>query len=408
MRSQGHGMDSTLAHLILRNCRIAYAITDDALTVVEMGGEGDILCNDHEVCLGQSLPDLVPELIGLEDVLADILGGDLPRFELAWANRETGDGQTIYLTMVDLPHRDRTGQIAGILHMVQDVTEMGMVDRQLAQNRNELRLLQDQLTRQNAELAAANAELRRLDELKSAFVSVAAHELRTPLAPIRGYVEVLLDEDVGSLTDEQREYLQTVERSARRLLTLTSNLLDVTRIEAGRLELVLQSVDLSALVKAIADEYGPQLEGRAQQLTLRIPSDMPPALCDETRAAQIVGNLLSNASKYTPQGGRIAITVGPAEEDGFLEVSVADNGVGIPTKDQPRLFDRFFRAQSAVLTGASGAGLGLHIARSLIELHGGRIWFESELSKGSTFHVTFPVADEPALTPIESARSTET
>jgi signal transduction histidine kinase len=408
MRSQGHGMDSTLAHLILRNCRIAYAITDDTLAVVEVGGEDDILCDGHEICLGQSLPDLVPELVGLEEVLADILAGDLPRFELACANRETADGQTIYLTMMDLPYRNRTGQIAGILHMVQDVTEMGMVDRQLAQNRNELRLLQDQLTCQNAELAAANAELRRLDELKSAFVSVAAHELRTPLAPIRGYVEVLLDEDVGSLTDEQREYLQTVERSARRLLTLTSNLLDVTRIEAGRLELVLQPVDLSALVKAIADEYGPQLEGRAQQLTLRIPSDMPPALCDETRAAQIVGNLLSNASKYTPQGGWIAITVGPAEEDGFLEVSVADNGVGIPTKDQPRLFDRFFRAQSAVLTGASGAGLGLHIARSLIELHGGRIWFESELSKGSTFHVTFPVADEPALTPIESARSTET
>lgn len=407
MSFQGHGMDSTLAHLILRNCKIAYAITDDALTVVEVGGEGGILCDDHEVCLGQSLPDLVPELVGLEEVLADILGGDLPRFELAWANRETVDGQTIYLTMVDLPHRDQTGRTAGILHIAQDVTEMGMVDRQLAQNRNELRLLQDQLTRQNLELAAANAELRRLDELKSAFVSVAAHELRTPLAPIRGYVEVLLDEDVGSLTDEQREYLQTVERSAHRLLTLTSDLLDVTRIEAERLDLVLQPSDLSVLVKAVADEYGPQLEGRAQQLTLRIPSDLPPALCDETRAAQIVGNLLSNASKYTPRGGWIVVTVAPAEEDGFLEVSVADNGVGIPVADQPRLFDRFFRAQSAVLTGASGAGLGLPITRSLVELHGGRIWFESELSKGSTFSVTFPVADEPALTPIESTRSTE-
>jgi signal transduction histidine kinase len=408
MSFQGHAMDSTLSHLILRNCEIAYAITDDALTVVEVGGEGDILCNDHEVCLGQSLPDLVPELVGLEDVLADILGGDLPRFELAWANRETADGQTIYLTLVELPYRDRTGQIAGILHVAQDVTEMGMVDRQLAQSRNELRLLQDQLTRQNLELAAANAELRRLDELKSAFVSVAAHELRTPLAPIRGYVEMLLDEEVGSLTDDQREYLQTVERSACRLLTLTSNLLDVTRIEAGRVELILQPTDLPALVEAVVAEYGPQLEGRAQPLTLRVPSDLPPALCDEARAAQIIGNLLSNASKYTPRGGQIAVTVALAEEDGFLEVSVADNGVGIPATDQPRLFDRFFRAQSAVLTGASGAGLGLDITRSLIELHGGRIWFESELGKGSTFHVTFPITDEPASIPAEPARSTET
>jgi signal transduction histidine kinase len=138
------------------------------------------------------------------------------------------------------------------------------------------------------------------------------------------------------------------------------------------------------------------LEGRAQPLTLCIPSDLPPALCDEARAAQIIGNLLSNASKYTPRGGQIAVTVALAEEDGFLEVSVADNGVGIPANDQPRLFDRFFRAQSAVLTGASGAGLGLHITRSLIELHGGHIWFESELGKGSTFHVAFPIADRPA------------
>jgi signal transduction histidine kinase len=150
------------------------------------------------------------------------------------------------------------------------------------------------------------------------------------------------------------------------------------------------------------------LEGRAQQFTLRIPSDLPSALCDEARAAQIIGNLLSNASKYTPRGGQIAVTVAFAEEGGFLEVSVADNGVGIPANDQPRLFDRFFRAQSAVLTGASGAGLGLDITRSLIELHGGRIWFESELGKGSTFHVTFPITDEPASIPAEPARSTET
>jgi signal transduction histidine kinase len=150
------------------------------------------------------------------------------------------------------------------------------------------------------------------------------------------------------------------------------------------------------LVKAIAVEYGRQLEGRAQQFTLLIPSDLPPALCDEARAAQIIGNLLSNASKYTSQGGQIVVTVRPAEEDGFIKVSVADTGVGIPVEDQPKLFTRFFRAQSAVLTRASGAGLGLYIVRSLIELHGGRIWFESELGKGSTFYVTFPIADRPA------------
>jgi signal transduction histidine kinase len=159
---------------------------------------------------------------------------------------------------------------------------------------------------------------------------------------------------------------------------------------------VLQPTDLLALVEAVAAEFRPQLEAKAQHLTLRAPPGLPPALCDETRAAQIISNLLSNASKYTPQGGLITVSMAPAEEKGFLQISVADNGVGIPAEDQPKLFDRFIRARNAILTGSSGAGLGLYITRSLVELHGGRIWFVSEPGKGSTFHVTFPIADRPA------------
>jgi signal transduction histidine kinase len=237
--------------------------------------------------------------------------------------------------------------------------------------------------------------LQRLDEMKSMFVSVAAHELRTPLASISGYVEMLLDEEVGSLTNDQREYLDIVQGSAHRLLTITNNLLDVTRMEAGRIELVLQPTELPALVEAVVAEFEPQLEAKAQRLTLRASPDLPLALCDEMRAAQIIGNLLSNASKYTHQGGLITISVTRAEEEGFLRVSVKDNGVGIAVEDQVKLFSRFFRAEKAGVTQASGAGLGLFITRSLVELHGGRIWFGSQPDKGSTFHVTFPMADRP-------------
>jgi len=389
-------MDPTVAQLILQDRKIAYAITDRNLNVVEVSGAADIFRNNHKTCLGRSLLDLVPELVGSEPVLADILAGELPRFELAWVNRATAAGQTIYLTMATLPHHDRTGQITGILHLVQEVTEMGTIDQQLTQSRNELRLLQGRLAHQNLELAAANAELRRLDEMKSQFISVATHELRGPLTAIRGYLEMLLDEEFGPLTDDQHQSLEVVQKSAGHLRTLTNKLLDVTRIEAERVELVLQPMDLPALVEAVAAEFGPQLEAKAQHLTLRAPPGLPPALCDETRAAQVVRNLLSNASKYTPQGGLITVSVAPTEEKGFLQISVADNGVGIPAEDQPKLFDRFFRAKSAVLTRASGAGLGLYITRSLVELHGGRIWFESEPGKGSTFYVTFPIADRPA------------
>jgi signal transduction histidine kinase len=382
---------------VLQDRKIAYLITDRDLAVVEVSGPLDICGGAHEACLGRPLPDLVPELIGSEQALADILAGELPHFRLPWINRETAEGHTNYLTMVDLPRRDWAGQITGIIHLVQDLTVTGELEQQLAQHRNELRLLRDQLTRQNLELAAANAELRSLDKLKSEFVSVAAHELRTPLSSIIGYVEMLLDNDPGPLNDQQREFLEIVQRGGQRLLSITNNLLDVTRIETGRVELLLEPTDLPALVETVAAEHRPQYESKAQHLTLLASPGLPPSLCDQTRAAQVIGNLLSNASKYTPGGGLITAGVAYAEQEGFLEISVTDNGVGIPPEEKDKVFSRFFRAETAHLTGATGAGLGLAITRSLVELHGGRIWFESEPDKGSTFYVTLPIADMPPV-----------
>lgn len=391
-------MDPAILKLILQDRKMAYAVTDQNLKVVEVSGAIELFHEDRNAWLGCPLPAMVPELVGNEKALTDILAGKLPRFELAWVNRETETGAMRYLTMIDLPYRHQAGQITGLIHLMGDVTEMGRLKQKLAQQRNELRLLQEQLTRQNQELAAANAELQQLSDMKSMFVSVAAHELRTPLTSINGFVELLLDEDSGPLTGNQREYLGIVQSSAHRLLTITNNLLDVTRIETGRIELVLQPCDLPALVEATVTEFRPQLENKSQHLTLRAEASLPAALCDKTRAAQIIGNLLSNASKYTPSGGLIAINIVPAQEEGFLQVSVIDNGIGIAGEEQPKLFKRFFRAQSSALVKASGAGLGLHITRSLVELHGGRIWFESELDRGSAFHVTFPIAGQPATT----------
>jgi signal transduction histidine kinase len=373
--------------------RVAYAIADRQLQVREVGGTVAILQGDPDGWLGQSLLDLVPELVGSEPALADILDGRLPRLELAWINRETADGQTLYLTMVDLPYRDEKGHIVGLLHVVEDCTEAGILRQHLSQSRNELRLAQEQLARRNLELATANVELKRLDELKSTFVSVAAHELRAPLAAIQGYVEMLVDEDVGPLSAGQREYLGIVQNSTERLFHLTSSLLDLTRIEAGRMDLVLQPTDLPALVQKVAAEHESQVMVKAQHLTLQPTGELPPALCDLTRTAQIIGNLLSNAIKYTPRGGHIHVGVDRAEEDGFLQVSVVDDGVGIGTEDQAMLFKRFFRAASSTETRASGAGLGLYITRLLVELQGGRIWFESKLNEGSVFHVTLPIAE---------------
>jgi signal transduction histidine kinase len=388
-------MDRTIVQLILQDRKIAYFIVDRNLIVTEVSGSLSMCGIAHETCLGRSLFELLPELIGSEGVLADILEGSLPRFQLPWVNRETAEKEAVYLTMVDLPYKDRSGHITGLIHVVHNVTEMGRLEQQVTQHRNELRLLRDQLAKQNLELAATNAELRRLDQLKSEFVSVAAHELRSPLTSIIGYVEILLDEDTDPLTDQQRDFLHVVQRGAHRLQSITNNLLDVTRIETGRVELWLEPTDLPALMESAASEFGPQLEAKAQRLTLRAVPGLPPALCDQVRAAQIISNLLSNANKYTPEGGLIVVSVTQAQEPGFLQVSVADNGVGISPEDAEKLFTRFFRAESARLSRATGAGLGLHITRSLVEQHGGRIWVESEPDHGSTFYVTFPIADIP-------------
>lgn len=382
----------SLFQSILEDRKIAFALTDRSLNVVAVKGAANIFSTDRQTWVGRSLLELAPELIGSEDVLAGILAGELPRFQLGWVNRDTRDGQTIYLTLVHLPRRTRSGQITGLVHLAEDVTEMGTLEQQLTQQRNELRLLQAQLARHNVELGAINAELQQLDQIKSAFISVAAHELRTPLGLINGYVEVLLDEDLGPLAPNQREYLEIVQRNTQRLLNLTHDLLDITRIEAGRVELVLQPTDLTALTEKIATEFRLQLEAKAQQLTLEISTGLPLALCDEVRATQIIANLLSNANKYTLQQGQIRISLTPAEEEGFLQLSITDNGVGVASDDQAKLFSRFFRAGSASQTTAKGAGLGLYITRALVELHGGRIWFESTPGLGTTFHVTFPIA----------------
>lgn len=386
-------MDAKTTQLLLRNRKIAYVITDLNLEIVEVGGAVDVFRHsDSDSVVGRALMELVPELVGSEMVLADILAGKLPYFELAWVNREITSGQTIYLTLVDLPHRNETGAITGLIHLAQDVTEMGAIDQQLAQHRNELRLLQNQLTRQNLELAAANAKLQRVDEIKSTFISVAAHELQSPITAISGFAELLLDPVVGEpLTNRQHQYLEIVLKNSYRLVEIIKELLDITRIEGEQVELILTQVDLGDLLRSITTEFKPRLAKKQQTLTLNIQPNLPLVKCDRLRTTEIVDNLISNACKYTPEQGEITVSLSAAGEDGYLQIVVADNGVGVPEEDKPQLFEKFFRAKNAVVTQATGTGLGLFIAHSLAEMQGGRIWFESELNDGSKFFVTLPV-----------------
>jgi len=385
---------STVAQTILRERQIAYAATDAALRIVEVSDPSGTLPEYHQDCLGHPLTEIVPELVGYEETLAQIVAGELPRFQVPWINRDLPNGQPVYLTMLFLPHRDQIGRTVGLLHIVQDVTEIAYLEQAVTQQRNELLLARDQLAQQNARLQASNVELQRLDETKSSFVAIAAHELRTPLTAILGYLELLTGGDAGSLSDRQMDYLRTAEVAALRLLRITNDLLDVARLEAGRLELVLQPTDLAALVAAVAAEQATQLQAKSQRLSLQASTDLPPAFCDAVRAEQIIGNLIANAGKFSPPDTTIDVCLTEATELGYLQVSITDRGVGISPEHQAVLFKPFGRIGGAGATGTDGAGLGLLIARSLIDLHGGRIWYESLPGEGTTFHVIFPTADQ--------------
>ena len=384
-----------VADIILKDRRISYLLVDRSLRIEEVHDPNGLWSDSDLARPGAPLLDLIPELVGCEETLDHLDLEPDSRMELDLVNRPGPGGTTAYWRMVALPRPLGVGQAEGLVFLVEDVSEPGARQQQLMQNYNELLLLQRELAHKNLQLAAANAELRGLTEMKSVFVSVAAHELRNPLAVIQGYADMLLSDQVEDLTARQQDGLEIIKRSSVHLLEITNNLLDLARIELGRVDLLLQPLELQRLVWAVVREFQPRLDASGQHVDVRVDLGLPLALCDETRAGQILRNILSNAHKYTPPNGQIGIHLGWSDRPYELLVTISDTGVGIPEEDQPKLFSRFFRARNAAQTGASGTGLGLHITRLLVELYGGRVWFDSRVHQGTTFYITFPVAEEP-------------
>ena len=238
-------------------------------------------------------------------------------------------------------------------------------------------------------LIEQNERLRELDRLKDEFVALISHELRTPLTSITGYVELLEADETGPLNEEQRAFLTIVERNADRLLRLVNDLLFVARLQAGKLDLEFDEVDLAELAGYAVANAGPHAEAKRLALELVVTGDTT-VLGESGRLSQLLDNLVSNAVKFTPDGG--SVTVHVAGENGAVVVEVGDSGIGIPESERPQLFDRFFRASTAVSRQIPGTGLGLHIARAIVDAHGGRITVASEVGAGTTFRVELPPA----------------
>ena len=233
-----------------------------------------------------------------------------------------------------------------------------------------------------------------LERIKNEFISTVSHELRTPMTSIKGYVDLLATDKAGPVTDMQRRFLQIIKSNADRLTALVNDILDISRLDAGRVKLEPQLIDLVALIQHVTTNFKHQLEEKKLSLTLNMPNDPPPAYADPDRVTQVLINLFSNATKYTRPNDSITISLKTL--DHYLQVSVSDTGLGISVEDQKRVFDRFFRAERDANSLVDGTGLGLPIAKMLVEMIGGEIWVESELGQGSTFTFTLPLEAEAA------------
>jgi signal transduction histidine kinase len=287
----------------------------------------------------------------------------------------------------------KAGHVLGVFDVIFGRTHFFTQDELRALN-----LLADQaaIAIQNAQLFL---EVQRANEAKSEFVGIVSHELKVPMTSIQGYARLMTLGAAGPISQQQLEFANIILKNVERMGNLVSDLLDLARIESGRIKISPRPINLSKVVQDAVRSIQGQVDAREHTLEIGIPEDLPSARADPMRIIQVWTNLISNAYKYTPRGGRIRAWARPHSSrdtqtaDGkWILCAVEDNGVGIDASDQERIFEQFYRVQHPQTREEPGTGLGLSITRSIIELHGGHIWVESELGQGSTFYFTLPAA----------------
>lgn len=247
----------------------------------------------------------------------------------------------------------------------------------------------DQLSQVNVELKGANDKLQELDKLKDEFVSLASHELRTPMTAIKGSLSTILEGYAGEVAPQAKEFLTAAYNENDRLIRLVNNLLNISRIEAGRFTFTLKNVDMNTLITEVVKNLQPAANERNIYLKYEKVTSLPLVKGDEDKVKEVLINLVGNATKFTHQGG---ITVKAVQEDTMVVISIADTGSGIAKEDLERLFKKFSQVGGNYARPAGGTGLGLYISKQIVEGLKGKIWLESELNKGTTFYFSLPVA----------------
>ena len=231
---------------------------------------------------------------------------------------------------------------------------------------------------------------KMVEKMKTEFITLATHQLRTPTAGIKWALRMLLDGAFGPLTKEQREIIKKAYKKNDKTILLMRDLLDVAKIEQGEMVSKMVLADIGDVVEEVIERYSEEARKKKISLEFKKPKEeMPKVMIDVNKTKIAIDNLIENAVRYTPPGGEVKISLAKSEEE--IEVRIQDTGIGIPKDQQDRIFNKFFRARNAMKTETEGTGLGLYMAKYIIEAQGGSIWFESEENKGSTFYFTIPI-----------------
>lgn len=248
--------------------------------------------------------------------------------------------------------------------------------------------LERRVTERTQELEQLNEELKRLNKMKSDFISAVSHELRTPLTSIKGYASILMAGKLGDVLPAQKERLEKIDKHSNSLVHLINNLLDIARIESGKIQMEMADISIKEMLDSVIDIITPQAKEKNISLKINSKIKFDRIKADHGQMERVFLNLLSNAVKFTPESGKITIAI--EEKDDDTQFSIEDTGMGIPPQDIQKVFLEFFRADNALDQKIKGSGLGLSLVKKIIEAHKGKIWFSSELNKGTSFMFTIP------------------